>query len=661
MSCILFHSPLHKLWMKIPRRRTLFCFVALLLLVVGTFTTAALLSAHQALRRAETAVSEDTNLKFVERPYEGSADRGFESLGSPALFSQAVEFEGNLYIAGQSGLFEYDERGHELREFRVGRELPPSPLLRIARATLSNSQQPELVIATANGGVLVFDGVRFLRIFPQDREARSITSILPLASGQLLVGTLKRGVLIYDGHSLRSLHPTLTDAHITELAGSETDLWIGTLDRGVGHFHGGSVEWFSENDGLPDARVYAIAIRAQKTYVGTPNGIAEFDNGRFIGRLVVGMFVRSMLVEDRTLLAGTMDDGIVEIPLVQSTRPQRSSTSSADLMEVEQLFPSGGSVYALTRAGVFARNGTAGWKHVLEPNSGLLSDGDISALAADSRGRLWIGYFDHGLDIVENIDQEQKRSTRHIEDDHLFCINRIRRNPKLETTAVATANGLVLFDDEGIRRQVLGRADGLIADHVTDIAAYGDGIVAATPAGLTFIDADGLRSIYGFQGLVNNHVYALATDGRRLLAGTLGGASLLDDDQVRVNYTTATSTLKHNWITAALHAGDDWWIGTYGAGVMRMNDKESVRFEPANGASGDLIVNPGAMLATDRVIIAGTMGHGLYVMDRNNERWTQISEGLPSMNVTALATANGYIYIGTDNGLVRVAERSLLE
>lgn len=661
MSCILVHSTLHKLWMRIPRRRTLIGSVALLLLAIGAFSAAALLRAHHALRQAQEAVSEESNLKFVARPYAPMADRGFEWLGSSAQFSQAAEFEGHLFVAGQTGLFEYDESGHELREFRAGRDLPPSQLLRIARATLSDYQQPELVIATADAGALVFDGARFRQILPRDRDARSLTSILPLASGEILLGTSKRGVLVYDGHSLRSFHSTLADVHVTELTGTESDLWIGTQDQGVGHWHGGSVEWFSESDGLPDARVYVIATSGQQTFVGTPNGIAEFDNGRFLRRLVVGMFVRSLLVKDKTLLAGTMDDGIVEIPLVQSSRPQRSPASSADLMEVVQLFQSSSSTYALTRTGISARNGTASWKSVLEPDARLLSDGNISALAADARGRLWVGYFDHGLDIVENIDLEQRRSTRHIEDDHLFCINRILPNARSETTAVATANGLVLFDGAGIRRQVLTRADGLIADHVTDIASYGGGMVAATPAGLTFIDADGLRSIYAFQGLVNNHVYALAADGRHLLAGTLGGASLLDDDQVRVSYTTATSTLKHNWITTALHVGDDWWLGTYGAGVMRMNDKEVGRFEPANGAGADLIVNPGAMLATDHMILAGTMGNGLYVMDRNGERWMAISDGLPSMNVTAVAAANGYVYIGTDNGLVRISERSLLQ
>ena len=36
-----------------------------------------------------------------------------------------------------------------------------------------------------------------------------------------------------------------------------------------------------------------------------------------------------------------------------------------------------------------------------------------------------------------------------------------------------------------------------------------------------------------------------------------------------------------------------------------------------------------------------------------------IELGLPSSNVTALAAGNGFIYIGTDNGLVRIPEQKL--
>ena len=222
---------------------------------------------------------------------------------------------------------------------------------------------------------------------------------------------------------------------------------------------------------------------------------------------------------------------------------------------------------------------------------------------------------------------------------------------------MATANGLVRFDTAGSQEQVLTRADGLIADHVTDVAFYRDGLALATPAGLTFLDAAGARSMYAFQGLVNNHVYALGVSGDELMAGTLGGISLLEKGNVQVNYTTATPGLKHNWITAVVPVGDEWMVGTYGAGVLGLD--RSGHFHSLETATGSIEVNPNAMLVTGSHVFAGTLGKGLYVYERASGRWFVMEQGLPSANVTALALASGYLYVGTDNGLVRVQEQKV--
>lgn len=616
--------------------------------------------ANRALRGSRESVETEHSLRFVERVYVAPTDSSFEWVSAPAVFTQAAEFQGHLFVAGPTGLIEYDRRGQRLRDFRVGRELPASPLIRVTRTnspTLSlrdESRAPELVIATADAGVLIFNGTQFRQMLPELREARTITTVLPVASGHLLIGTQKRGLLVFDGRTLQAFHSTLAKVFVTELAGTDSDLWIGTQDKGVAHWHGGSVEWFDESNGMPDARVYSIALDGDKAYVGTAAGITEFDDGKFARVLAKGSFVRAMLPRGKSLLAGTMDDGLVEVGLEASRRSAGHSSSAATgLRDVEQLLSSGDSRYAVTTNGIYSQAAGGGWKRVLEPDGGVLTDRNVSALAMDRSGRLWVGYFDRGLDIVE----ANGRKTRHIEDEHVFCVNRVLPGIAKGGTAIATANGLVMFDASGAERQVLGKNDGLIAEHVTDVIPFRDGLAVATPAGLTFLDSGGTRSLYAFQGLVNNHVYTIAANGRRLLAGTLGGASLLEDDQVRVSYTTATSALKHNWITGAVPVGDEWYLGTYGAGVVKMNAQG--KFETNGDASGELVINPNAMLATDRFVLAGTMGNGLYVMDRGTGRWKSISEGLPSRNVTALAAADGFVYVGTDNGLVRIPEQRL--
>jgi ligand-binding sensor domain-containing protein len=303
------------------------------------------------------------------------------------------------------------------------------------------------------------------------------------------------------------------------------------------------------------------------------------------------------------------------------------------------------------------------WRRALGNSGSQLTDRDVSALMVGSDGRLWVGYFDRGLDVLAAAGG----AVNHVENEHVFCVNRIVEDAKHGSVAVATANGLVLFDNDGRQKQVLGREAGLIAEHVTDMALYGDGMALATPAGITFLDNTGAHSLYAFQGLVNNHVYVLgagpdqASPDRsgqdQLVAGTLGGLSLLTGGQIRRNLTTATSGLKHNWITGLAAVGNDWLVGTYGAGVLRLGADGKITSTEATRTG--VVVNPTAMVADGRVVLAGTLGQGLLVGDASGTRWRTVSAGLPSLNVTALAIRKGQVYVGTENGLVKISEDRL--
>jgi len=609
--------------------------------------------AARALHSAAVEVHNERDIGFLVRPLVPVSQSNFEVISSPAVFFEAANFQGRLYIAGPAGLLEYDPSGTLLGHYGVGRELPGSPLVALAPTVLAGSAESELVIATARDGLIAFNGHAFRQILPSDEAARAITAVLPVASGHLLMGTKNRGVLVFDGQRMAPLHPTLNDVYVTRLAGTESDLWVGTLNRGVLHFHAGETDAFSEAQGLPDPQVQSIAVAGENTYVGTSVGVAVFTSGRFSRVLAPGVFATALLEDGQQLYVGSEDEGVLTIPLER--RHSSPATGAGSLLaEVHQLFPAGDSIFAVARGGLYRMGPHAfGWEQALKPDATVLSDRNISALAADSSGRLWVGYFDRGLDVLS----PDNPRPRHVENEHVFCVNRIFPDTKTGTVAVATANGLVRFDDAGNEQQVLTRADGLIADHVTDVVAYRDGLALATPAGLTFLDASGATSMYAFNGIVNNHVYALGVSGDQLMAGTLGGLSQLDKGSVTANYTTASSNLKHNWITAVVPVGSGWMVGTYGAGVLGLD--RSGHFRAFEKGSGPFEVNPNALLVTSAYVLAGTLGKGLYLYDRESERWSVVDVGLPSSNVTALAASNGFIYIGTDNGLVRIPEQKL--
>jgi ligand-binding sensor domain-containing protein len=637
------------------RSKALTIWAVITAVIAGTTGLGVLVAWHASsvLNQSKQQVLVERQIRFTAQPWSPPTENNFEPVSSPDVFLQAARFQDRLYVAGPSALTEYDLAGALLRHFAVGRELPSSELVALAVNSGGSSGFPELVIATASDGFLIFDGKNFRQVYPASPDVRALTTMLALPGGRLLLGTKKHGVLIYDGKAIRELHETLSHTFVRTLSGTETDLWVGTQDSGVLHWHAGITEAFGEEQGLPDRQVQAIAAVGDKIYVGTPMGIAEFDRGRFSRRLGEGLLVTALSVHRQELLVGTEDQGVLRIPLGSpSKRPSHLQTSS-EIAEVQQFLQTPDHTYVIARSGLFDLQSSSSSRGVLQPPPAVLSDRNISALAADKNGRLWVGYFDRGLDLLQN----DASRVLHVENQHVFCVNRIWPDEKSSTILVATANGLVRMTAAGAQEQVLTRKDGLIADHVTDVAQYRDGLAIATPAGLTFLDSSGARSLYAFHGLVNNHIYALGVSGEDLMVGTLGGISAVDRGNIRASFIAGASGLQQNWITAVVPVGDAWMVGTYGSGVMSMD--RSGHFHPFASATARLEINPNAMLVTSRHVFAGTLGNGLLVYDRAAARWSTMQAGLPSQNVTALAESNGYIYVGTDNGLVRIQEQEL--
>ncbi len=649
---------------------------------------------ERALGAGRRAAAAKELLAVEERTVGLQPNPGFEGISSPAVYKSAAVFQGRICLAGPAGLSLYTADGALEQIYRVGIDLPAAPLGRMAVGMLTDSRQPELLIATLGEGVLAFDGERFRQIRAGQEEARTVTAILPLGSGRLLMGTAKLGLLIYDGKTLKRFHSTTDNVYVTALAGTEAELWVGTLNDGLLYFHGGQTERIGEEQGLPDRRVEEIALRGEQAYAATPMGVAEVSAGKVERVLAKGRYARAVIADGDALLVGQAEEGVLRVALDGPERdgqarraivavggavvedserhssrakahdvyehsmyalkpvPFKPTTNTNSSISIEQFLAVGESRYVLAGDGLLRLDPGGEWRQILSGDGAQLTDRDVSALMAASDGRLWVGYFDRGLDILS-----PNGSVQHIENEQVFCVNRIVEDARRGAVVVATANGLVSFDRDGRQKQVLTREDGLIANHVTDVALVGGGMALATPAGITFLDASGAHSIYAFQGLINNHVYALGASGDRLVAGTLGGLSLLMGGEVRRNLNTGNSGLKHNWITALAAVGDEWLVGTYGAGVLRLAADGSVTATEATQAG--VVVNPTAMAADGRLVLAGTLGRGLMVSDATGTRWKTITAGLPSLNVTAVAIHEGVVYVGTENGLVKISEDKL--
>ncbi len=653
--------------MRIPQQRTRrLLFVTIPVMVVVVAVATAFWSAQRALSHSADLASTHDRLRITLRPIDTAAAQAsnlpFEPVAALDDFTSGAVLDGTFYLAGPGGLTILAPDGTRRLTLRTGFELPVAPIVAVATGRLRGMSETQILLATSGAGLLLLDPKSpptLHQLLPEKQDARDLTALLPMPSGDLILGTRHAGVLLFDGTTLAP-YSHLPAADITALAATDSaSVLIGTRNSGLTYVHAGTLEHAT---GLPDNQVESILVANGKAFVGTPLGIAQFDLAEPELKpqriLAPGLFAHALAITDANLHVGTLDQGIQSVPL--GARPRIRNTAypldseSPGAQRVDTFL--NGNVYALADGKLLTRT-TSGWHSAVPDSPATLADRNISALSFAPDGALYVGFFDHGLDILPT-----NGPTRHLEDDHLFCINRLVLDPERQTIAAATANGLVLFDRQGNPRQTLTRRDGLISDHVNDIVFTQTGTTLATPAGLTFLTPSGTDSLYAFQGLVNNHVYTLASTGGHVLAGTLGGISLLEANDVKRNLTATNSGLKHNWITAlAPSPQGGWLVGTYGAGLMSLS-ADTNTFTPIDlptGNPGDLVINPNALLVTRTHIYAGTLNHGFLTLNTSTNRWSVIDQGLPSRNITAFAARDGVLYIGTENGLVRIAEAKL--
>jgi ligand-binding sensor domain-containing protein len=665
---------LQKVWSALFSRKTLIAAaaVALLLGVFGVAVRAWWL-ARQAVADSSQRAGRSSQLGFTFSRVASNVNSPFTSIAAAADYRTATIFEGDLFVCGKSALYRYSADGKLKQVWNAGRELPAASLVTVA--VRRGTGTPELWIGTDGEGAIVFDNHQMRQFRPERPELRKVSALLGLGDGRMLLGTAEHGLLVTDTKQLSFFHPEFVQAEVTKLAGTKDALWVGTRKAGVWLWRAGEIRRF-ESD-LPDPQVLSLETEGARAWVGTPLGVVEFTDGKFSRKLAEGVFSEALGLlpgtERReatggTLAIGTMDEGVLLADLrVERPRPQRAAFGEAGSAStaVQSFLHTPQALLAVSqRTVVRLPDGAMSLDADRAGQSAPLSDGHVAALWADQLGNLWVGYFDRGLDIVR---LNGNGPTRHIEDDHIFCVNRIKENEAGNVVAVATANGLALFDRGQQLRQILDRESGLIASHATDVLfhrlANGDSSMAvATPAGVSFVEGGSVSSIYAFQGLANNHVYTLAWRGDDLLAGTLGGFSLVRNGLVTASFTTANSGLHQNWITASAQDASDVYLGTYGSGVLKLTAQGALEQFAAQNTTGVPVrieINPNALWVTASGVYAGTASQGLAVLKKGSDRWRFVAAGLPSLNVTAIAGRDGVLYIGTENGLVKVSESAL--
>ena len=633
----------------------------------------------ERLRAAEEIVVKESKLR-------APAAEGLSLYLNAGEVRACVGFNGETYLATSGGLVALDGGDAVRRRYTTMDGLPENDLTALAVF------RDRLFIGTAGAGLIAFDGDGFTGYrFEKPKAAR--VSVLRATDTELLIGTLDGGLFEYDGERFSRRLNSATGAdfsRVTALLDLDSRLYIGTQDRGLYVWREAHIDHLDTNAGLPSPHVTALEALPSSfeesgvVAAATDFGVVAIGEDNEVRSISNQPNVSSLAVSGGRVWAGLFTGGMLDIgnkPAADKPARPGPGASLAEATGLPRSSPAvvaayDGRLWALTREGAFARDESNDGPAFDRVAGSLAADsvvtaGHITGLAVDGMNRLWVGYFDRGIDTIA---PETSERLSHIEDDRVREVNFVLFDREQQRVLAATSRGLVAFDPRLNQTVFTRERNGLINDSVAHITVADVGpsfqastsaapainasshvMVLATAGGLTEVSDGRARSMTAFHGLASNHLYTSVAVGSRLFVGSLAGLVELEGLRVVRTYKTSNSRLSHDWVSALAESNGTLFVGTNGGGVdALLPTGEWINFAEELGS---FEVNQNAMHADGERLYVGTSDRGLLVYNTRDRRWSQLSAGLASQNVTAITSDDEFVYVGTLNGLVRIEKR----
>lgn len=360
----------------------------------------------------------------------------------------------------------------------------------------------------------------------------------------------------------------------------------------------------------------------------------------------------STVREDGTVVCGTYFGEIVEVSPNGGIRNKKISQHNAPVESICYIGSlqdgnQSSEMFIVSGPDILRMNSTSSINKIkASAMVDFLSANFVTSMETDNNGRIWVGYFENGIDVLDS----DLKVIVHLENDDIRVIRQLKFDASKGLMYAAASKGVMVFDSS-YRYRKIDASRGLINNEVSGIELMKNGAVYCTAGGVTFDNGGLLRSIYAFHNLANNHTYCSVKDGEKIFIGTLGGVSVIHNMTVRENFSPVNSALPNNWVTSFLKDDyGDLWIGTYGGGIARI--KKNGKWDNAGFPFKDIEINNNAMISFTNMLFAGTLSDGIIAYNFDTGEWRKVSKTLPSLNVTSFLQVGNKLVIGTDAGLI---------
>jgi ligand-binding sensor domain-containing protein len=270
---------------------------------------------------------------------------------------------------------------------------------------------------------------------------------------------------------------------------------------------------------------------------------------------------------------------------------------------------------------------------------GLISHG-VGSIEKDEHGNLWIASISKGLSQYDGTSFTLITETEGLSHDRLWSMTLDSRGNVWIGTG---AGGVDLYDGRNIRH--FGKKEGFTDDLVAEIIEDKKGNMwFARYGGVSKYDGKSFFHFSHEQGLIDTNIVSILEDSSgKLWFGTQGAGVIIYDGKTFTNFPGDDET------TSMLQdAHGDIWIATRNSGLMKYDGKHFVHFTEEGGLSDNHVYT----LFQDKrgSIWVGTSG-GLSKYNGRRFRHFTEKEGLSSTAISSIMEdSSGDLWIGTYEG-----------
>nr|MBV6630238.1 EAL domain-containing protein [Oceanococcus sp. HetDA_MAG_MS8] len=495
-------------------------------------------------------------------------------------------------------------------------------------------------------GLHRFDGYRFRQISAESKATQSqsdwVYSILPMPNGDLLLGTLNRGIVKYARNAGElvsfsgSSSPTSAIRDLAQVAPNE--IWAATYGDGVMRISAdGDVLGLISLEGVSADAQFVLDLQVasdKRVYAATLGGVVELDAESGV--------VRPLLDESRSpfrsesgalhlgpdgqLWVGTRFDGVFRLSESGVLLQVVDKIAGRSLQDIRSLTTlSSGVIIAGTGVGLASMSAASGtWEWVIAEG---LADDKVMSLLEDGVGGLWVGTKDAGLGYW----------------DQNASLYGVYLPTQLED---ATVTSVASIDEQTLAIGTVG-------------------------AGLRLAKVDGSGSYRTVNLQERTNVMGLLSQGslaRLWIATRSSGLLALDSGLAQHRWFRRgdnPDTLRTDGVMSVAESRTgEIWVGSYRGGLARLRGKE-LRLQRLNVMPPQQQLNealPGSLEFDESgALWVGTRGLGLFYIspddvEAQNEGVTAIPVRSPAQVIYGIAAdRRGGVWVASaDAGLLHV-------